>query len=269
MPSTFHLKSRDFAAKHAVTVSGQGESVVVLGNGFGTGQSCWAPLLPLLEPRHKVVRFDWAVGPEHFDSLRYAKFDGYVEDLLTIVKTQAKGACTLIGHSMSAMIGMLAAKREPDLFRHIVMISPAPRYIRDEGYDAGFTREEIDALLMAIGDDYLAWTAAFAPVAVGDPGKTGAIADFRAGLRAMRPDIALTMAELLFTMDLRAELSDYRTPTTIIQPDADPVVPVTIGAYLAARWPQAELVVIESAGHAPHVTAPDKVGAILARVLAR
>jgi len=264
MPSTFLHRSRGFAAKHALTVTGEGNAIV-LGNGFGARQACWGALLPMLEAGHRVVRFDWAVDAQHFDTTRYSALDGYVDDLLAIVRAGAQEPCTLIGHSMSSMISMLAAKREPGLFRHIVMIAPAPCFIRDAGYDAGFTQSEIDALLEAISDDYLAWTAAFAPIAVGAHAE--AIDDFREELRALRPDIALTMAQLLFSMDLRPELADYRTPTTIIQPTADPVVPVAVGQYLAAQWPQAELVVIDSAGHLPHVTAPDKVAAVLARVL--
>jgi sigma-B regulation protein RsbQ len=217
----------------------------------------------MLEAGHRVVRFDWALDVRHFDTTRYATLDGYVEDLLAVVRTGAGRPCALVGHCMSSMIGMLAAKRAPDLFRHIVMIAPAPCFIRDDGYAAGLTLDEFDALLESISDDYLAWTAAFAPIAAG--GHAEAIDDFRDELRALRPDIALTMAQLLFTMDLRP--AGYTTPTTIIQPSADPVVPMAIGEYLAARWPQAELVVIDSAGHLPHVTAPDKVATILARVL--
>jgi sigma-B regulation protein RsbQ len=266
MPSLFLQKSRGFSEKHAVTVTGSGPGAAVLGNGFGTRQDCWAPLLPLLEARHRVVRFDWAVDPKHFDTARYSTLDGYVEDLIAVVRIGAKGPCALIGHSMSSMIGMLAAKREPELFRHVVMIAPAPCFIRDANYEAGFTQEEIDAVFESISDDYLAWTAAFAPVAVG-PSHSAAIDDFREELRALRPDIALTMAQLLFSMDLRPELDGYTTPTTIIQPSADPVVPVAIGEFLAERWPQAELVVIDSAGHLPHVTAPEKVAEVLARAL--
>ncbi|PPQ37925.1 hypothetical protein CH337_01770 [Rhodoblastus acidophilus] len=261
-------KTRNFLTKHAVTISGAGERVLVLGNGFGTSQNCWTQLLPLLEARSRVVRFDWAVSPKHYDSARYATLDGYVEDLLGIIAATVQGPCTLIGHSMSSMIGMLAATREPERFHHIVMIAPAPCFIRDQGYEAGFTREELDALLDAVSDDYLAWTEAFAPIAVGGAPNSVAIDDFREGLRALRPDVALSMAQLLFTIDLRPQLQAYRTPTTIIQPSADPVVPVAVGRHLAGLWPQAELVIVESSGHLPHVTAADQVAAILARVAA-
>ena len=151
----------------------------------------------------------------------------------------ASKPCTLIGHSMSAMIGMLAAKRQPAFFKRIVMIAPAPCYVRHPDYAAGFSQENIDALLDEIGDDYMAWLMAFAPVAVGDPRQQDVIDDFRRSLSAMRPDIALTVARLIFSMDLRPHLDSFGTMTTIIQPTGDPVAPIAIGQYLAQRWPQA------------------------------
>jgi sigma-B regulation protein RsbQ len=118
-----------------------------------------------------------------------------------------------------------------------------------------------------MGDDYLAWVTAFAPVAVGDPMQTEAIDDFQRSLQAMRPDIALSMAKLIFTMDLRDQLDGFATPTTIIQPTGDPVVPVQVGRYLAERWPQARLEIVEASGHLPHLNEPTKVIEVLERAL--
>ena len=49
-----------------------------------------------------------------------------------------------VGHSVSAMIGVLAAAEEPERFGRLVLVGPSPRYIDDEGYVGGFTREDID-----------------------------------------------------------------------------------------------------------------------------
>jgi pimeloyl-ACP methyl ester carboxylesterase len=162
---------------------------------------------------------------------------------------------------------MLAAKREPSFFKRIVMIAPAPCYVSHPDYAAGFSQEDIDALLDHIGDDYMAWIAAFAPVAVGDVQQQDVVDDFQRSLTAMRPDIALTMARIIFSMDLRAQLDGFDTPATIIQPSGDPVVAVSVGHYLAQRWPQAQLEIIKSAGHLPHLTAPQKVIEVLERIL--
>lgn len=83
----------------------------------------------------------------------------------------------------------------------------------------------------------------------------------------MRPDVALSIAQMLFRLDLRDQLSGYAAPTMLIQPSDDPVVPVAVGEYLARRWPQARLEIIDASGHLPHLTAPEAVIAVLERVL--
>lgn len=256
-----------FGDKHRIRVSGEGAHTVVLGNGFGTDQDFWREVAAWLEPRFRVVRFDWAIDPVHFDASRYAAMDSYAEDLLAVIHATDAAPCTLVGHSMSGMVGMIAAKTVPAAFRHLVMIAPAPCYISGEGYPAGFTREEVDGLLNFMGENYMAWVEAFAPIAVGDPGNAAAIGEFSRSLTAMRPDVALSMAQRIFKMDLRGQLDGFSTATTIIQPDADPAVPVAVGEYLAKRWPQARLKVIEAAGHFPHLTASDQVIAVLDQVL--
>jgi sigma-B regulation protein RsbQ len=257
----------DFIRKMNLRITGSGAETLLLGNGFGTDQRVWMKLLPWLEQRFRVVRFDWPVDPVHFDAARYAWLESFVDDLLAVVAATGGAPCSLIGHSMSAMIGMLAARREPAAFKRIVMIAAAPRYVLDSDYPGGMTAGDVEALLERMGDDYLAWSEEFSPVAVGLRHDPDLIDDFRRGLIAMRPDVALSMAETLFRMDLRDQLSGYATPTVLIQPTCDPVVPVAVGQYLARRWPQASLEIIETSGHLPHLTAPDAVLAVLECVL--
>jgi sigma-B regulation protein RsbQ len=261
-------RERDFFERHGIETAGRGDHTIVLANGFGAPKESWRPLVPWLTTRGRVVQFDWATSPEHFEITRYGDVDGYAEDMLAVIERTAAAPCTLIGHSIAAMIGMVAAKRRPSFFRHIVMIAPTPRFVRDECYPAGFSPEEADAFLEELGNDYVAWVAAFEP-AVDDHAEARiASDDIRASLKSLRPDIALTMARLLFSIDFRPCLDDYRTPTTIIQPTSSyPVAPVAAGRYLAKCWPEATLEIVEASGYLPHVTAPDKIRAVLARVL--
>ncbi len=149
--------------------------------------SFWRKLRPWLDPRMRVVRFDWAVDPTHFDSVRYGHLEGYVDDLLAIVEATSSAPCTFIGHSMSAMIGMLAAKQQPSAFKQMVMIAGAPCYVSHAEYGGGFSAESIANLLDQIEDDYLAWFTTFAPVTAGDPHRQDIIDDFQGALKAMRP----------------------------------------------------------------------------------
>lgn len=263
------LRARDpaFLATLNIRDSGQGEVPVVLANGFGTDQSFWNQIMPWLDQRFRVIRFDWIIDPRHYDSDRYSRVDGFADDLLAVLLALNLPPCLYVGHSMAGMVGMLAAKRAPDRFRAMVMLAPSPCYTNHPGYQGGFESEQIEGLLHALAEDYLAWVASFSPQAMAAPADGPEVAEFTRALTAMRPDVAFAMALTVFKMDLRDRLDGFAIPTTIVQTRDDIAVPVAVAEYLCARWPQARLEMIETSGHFPHLTAPAQLISILARCL--
>jgi pimeloyl-ACP methyl ester carboxylesterase len=113
-----------------VRVVGSGERVVVFSHGFGTDQSAWNRILPYF-PNFRVVTYDLvcsgSVNPDHFNFRRYTNLDAYVDDLLAVLDALRIERCYLVGHSVSAMIGILAAIRRPELFVKLVLIGASPR----------------------------------------------------------------------------------------------------------------------------------------------
>ncbi|HTH18064.1 MAG TPA: alpha/beta fold hydrolase [Magnetospirillum sp.] len=254
---------RDLPKWHRITVSGKGSQTVVLANGFGTDQTFWRGLLPWLEERFRVVRFDWLIDPDHFDSSRYKSLEGFAEDLLAIQMATDAAPCLYVGQSMGAMVGMLAARRRPDFFRSMVMLAPSPCFINHPGYRGGFDQEGIDALLGQIGHDYMEWVKSFSPLVVAAPPSHQDAQEFARCLMALRPDVALSMALTVFKMDLRNSLDGFQTPVTIVQTKHDIAVPMDVAQYLHDRWPQSRLEVIEAEGHVPQLTAPQEVTRVM------
>lgn len=260
-------RTRTFKARHHVAISGQGGTTVVLANGFGTDQTMWRRVLPWLEERYRVVRFDWLIDPMHYDSARYATLHGFVEDLLAVLIATETRSCHYIGHSMAGMVGMLAAKQAPERFRHMVMLSPSPCFVNHPHYGGGFAPQEIDALLHDLGRDYVNWVSNFTPLAVAAPPDRPEVAEFTRSLMAMRPDVAFSMALTVFKMDLRGQLDGFPHPVTLVQTRDDIAVPMAVIDYLRARWPQSRVEMIDTNGHFPHMTAPEQLTEILARSL--
>lgn len=250
-----------------ITVSGSGPRTVVLGNGFGTTQAVWRRLLPWLEARARVVRFDWPIDPGHFDHQRYSSLDAYATDLLAVIAETSAAPCILIGHSMSGMIGMLAGKARPEAFEKIIMINPSPRYINDDTYHGGFSQEDVSALIKAVSDNYLAWVENFAPAMVGADAGSPEVQEFADGLLGMRPDVAMSMAVTLFQSDLRDRLEGFSVPTAIIQSTHDPAVPVAVADYLHRHWPNSRVIPLEASGHLPHLTCAPRLKDALAPLL--
>lgn len=247
-----------------------GRTVLVLSHGFGTDQAAWDQLTPWLARHFDVITYDLAgcgsAGVASYDDERHSSMFGYADDLIALLEEQDVRECIFIGHSMSGMIGALAAIARPELFRRLVMIGASPRYLNDAGYTGGFEPAGLEALFAAMAANYQAWVTGFAPMVVGVDSNV-AVADFSRTLFMMRPDIALRISRMIFTSDLRALVGQVPVPVHLVQTAQDVAVPQEVGRWLAATLPSATLDVIAAAGHLPHMTASDDVQRILAQRL--
>ena len=257
--------------RNNVQVHGNGPATMVLAHGFGCNQNMWHYLLPLFAGQYRMVTFD-LVGSGGSDNAAYsrAKYGtlcGYADDLLEVLDGFCDGPCIYVGHSVSAMIGLLAAIRQPQRFAAQVMVGPSPSYIDDGAYTGGFTRADIDELLDAMASNYLGWSSSMAPTLMGKENGPDLGGELTTSMSSSDPAIARHFAEVTFLADHRAELSMSTTPTLILQSTQDPVVPVAVGRYLHRQIAHSTLAIIENVGHYPHMSAPVESAAAISAFL--
>ena len=161
-----------------------------------------------------------------------------------------------VGHSVSAMVGLLAAAREPDRFAALVMVAPSPRYIDDEGYVGGFSETDIEDLLVSLDRNYLGWSSTMAPVIMGNADRPELGAELTASFCRTDPEIAKRFARATFLSDNRADLARVKLPTLVLQCSDDPIAPDAVGAYVHAQIPGSTLVRLQATGHCPNLSAP-------------
>jgi sigma-B regulation protein RsbQ len=249
-------------SRNNVQVMGQGSQTVVFAHGFGCDQTMWRLLAPLFAQTHRVILFD-LVGSggsdlASYESEKYATLDGYASDLVEVMREFSGGTPAIfVGHSVSAMIGVLADIRAPDLFHAHLMISPSPCYIDDGDYRGGFTRADIESLLTTLDSNYLGWSSTMAPVIMGAPGQPELGEELTNSFCRTDPDIAQRFARTTFLSDHRAHLPKVQTPTLIVQCHDDLIAPVEVGEFMARTLPRSTLRIIENVGHCPHLSAPD------------
>ena len=137
--------------RNNVRVSGAGPATLVFAHGFGCDQSMWRFMVPRFEDRFRIVLFDLTGSGMSdlgsYDPTKYSSLAGYADDLIEVVDAFAQAPVIFVGHSVSAMIGMLADIKVPGRFAAHVMVAPSPCYINDGDYVGGFTRGDIDSLL--------------------------------------------------------------------------------------------------------------------------
>ena len=257
------------AARHNVIEHGRADGQPMLfAHGYGCDQNMWRHVWPAFED-HRVVLFDHVgAGRSDFaayDPQRHGSLEGYADDVLAICAELDLTDVVFVGHSVSAMVGVLAAAAEPERFARLVLIGPSPRYIDDTGYTGGFTREDIEGLLDSLDSNYLGWSHEMAPVIMGNPERPELGEELANSFCRADPDIARRFARVTFMSDNRADLARVTTPSLILQCSDDVIAPDAVGAYVHEHLPRSRLVKLDATGHCPNLSAPEEtVGAIRA-----
>jgi sigma-B regulation protein RsbQ len=221
----------------------------------------WRHFVPAFCQTHRIVLFD-LVGSggsdlDAYDEDKYGSLHGYATDLLEIIDHCGGGPVTFVGHSVSAMIGLLASIAAPGKFASHVMVGPSARYVDDVGYRGGFSRADVDDLLDTMDSNYLGWSSTMAPAIMGVPDQPELGEELTNSFCRTDPRIAQHFARVTFLSDHRAELPKSTVPTLILQCSDDLIAPVEVGEFLHKAIPKSTLVVIKNVGHCPHLSAPD------------
>ena len=251
----------DLGTRHRVTVEGNGPATLLFAHGFGCDQNMWRFVAPSFAEDYRLVLFDYvgsgrsdlrAYNPE-----RYSSLNGYAEDILDICEALELKDVLLVGHSVSSMIGLLAAIREPERFHRLVFVGPSPRYINEApDYVGGFEREEIEGLLDMMDRNYIGWANFLAPAIMKNPERPELGEELTASFCSTDPVIARRFAEATFFADNRADLGRVRVPTLIMQCADDMIAPVSVGEFMHAQMPGSTLQVMPVSGHCPHMSHP-------------
>ncbi len=258
--------------RNNVKVFGRGEQPMIFAHGYGCDQNMWRFITPAFEDRYKIVLFDHVGHGQSdaaaFDQTKYASLNGYADDVLAICRELNLKDVIFVGHSVSAMIGILAAIKAPDRFAQLVLIGPSPRYIDDDDYRGGFSREDIEQLLAFQDSNYLGWSSTLAPVIMGNPDRPDLAEELTNSFCRTDPEIAKQFAAVTFLSDNRADLPQVRTRSLVLQCREDAIAPPSVGDYVHRQLPDSALVVLDATGHCPHLSAPEATIAAMRAFLA-
>lgn len=240
---------------------------IVFAHGFGCSQAMWRHVAPAFEPDHRVVLFD-NVGAgdsdlDAYDAGKYDSLEGYASDLLEILDALDLHDTLVVGHSVSAMVAVVAAARDSTRIGGLVLVGPSPRYIDAPGYRGGFSQHDIDALLDSLDANYFGWSRSMAPIIMGNADRADLGAELTESFCATDPDIARHFARVTFLSDNRDDLGAVTVPTLVIQTEEDVISPPDVGRYVHESIPGSRLTIIPVKGHVPHLSGPSHVVAAM------
>jgi sigma-B regulation protein RsbQ len=249
--------------RNNVNVRGAGERTIVFGHGFGCDQNMWRFVAPAFETDFETVTFDHvgAGGSDlgAYDKTKYSSLSGYADDLVEIGRELELEDAIFVGHSVSSMIGVLAAQKAPGMFGKLVLVGPSARYVDDEGYTGGFSAAQIDELLQFLEANHMGWSTQMAPAIMGNPERPELGEELTNSFCRTDPEIAKAFARVTFTSDNRRDLAAVAIPTLILQCKEDIIASREVGEFVHRNIPGSRMIVLDATGHCPNLSAPAQV----------
>ena len=254
--------------RNNVKVTGTGTQPMLFAHGFGCDQNMWRFVAPAFADDYRIVLFDYVGAGKSdlaaWDPERYASLDGYAQDVLDICHELDLQDVVFVGHSVSAVIGILAANREPERFAHLILIGPSPRYVNEEpDYVGGFERADIEGLLETMDKNYIGWANYLAPAIMKNPDRPELGEELTESFCSTDPVVARRFAEATFYADNRSDLAHVRVPSLVLQCSEDIIAPLPVGEYVHRHTPGSTLRIMQATGHCPHMSAPEETTSII------
>ena len=254
--------------RHHVAESGvRGARPLLFAHGFGCDQRMWRLVAPAFEADHRVILFDHVGAGRSdlsaYDPQRYRSLAAYADDVVELCRALDVTDAVFVGHSVSAMIGVLAAIRAPGRIGALVLVGPSPRYIDDGDYSGGFSRADIEELLESLESNFLGWSGAMAPVIMGNPEHPELGEELTNSFCRTDPDIAAQFARVTFLSDNRSDLAAVDVPTLVLQCSDDAIAPQAVGEYVHQAIDGSEYVLLDATGHCPNLSAPEATTAAI------
>lgn len=248
--------------RNNVKVFGKGSKPIIFAHGFGCDQNMWRFITPAFENEYKIILFDY-VGAgnsdiKSYNEERYSSLEGYAQDVLEICDTLNLRDVVFVGHSVSSMIGMLAAVEKSEYFSNIIMVGPSPCYINDEGYVGGFERKDIEGLIQTMESNYIGWANFLAPSIMGNNDRPELGQELTESFCSTDPIIANQFAKATFFSDNRKDLTKLKVPSLILQCSEDIIAPLAVGEYLSYNLKDTTLKIMKAKGHCPHMSEPEE-----------
>jgi sigma-B regulation protein RsbQ len=257
--------------RNNVRVFGKGNQPMMFAHGFGCDQNMWRYITPAFENDYKIVLFDYVGAGKSdkyaYNAERYASLQGYARDVLDICEELQLKNTIFVGHSVSSMIGLLAAIEQPQYFEKLIMVGPSPCYINDGDYKGGFERKDIEGLLDTMEKNYIGWANFLAPNIMGNKDRAYLGEELTESFCSTDPLIAKQFAEATFFSDNRNDLRKTKLPSLILQCSEDIIAPLEVGNYLHKNLSNSTLRVMKATGHCPHMSEPEETISLIKEYL--
>jgi pimeloyl-ACP methyl ester carboxylesterase len=215
--------------------------VVILSHGFGASSHMFKANAPAIAATHTLIAWDMrGHGASDYpqDAAEYT-IDASVGDVAAILDDVGIERAVIGGHSLGGYLSLRFALEHPERTRALILIGTGPGFRKQEA------REEWNRMAERYAESLSAR---------GLDGLPGS-AELTAGVHRDASGLIHAARGILSQHDSRVldSLGDIDVPALVIVGDKDDVF-MPGSMYMASKLPNAELVTIAGAGHAPNIT---------------
>jgi pimeloyl-[acyl-carrier protein] methyl ester esterase len=241
---------------------GGADEPLVLLHGWGMNLRVFDGLRAALGAQHRVTAIDL---PGHGRSAWRAQASPQ-QQLAQLSAVLPRGA-TLVGWSLGGQFALQLAGDAGLAVRRVVLIASSPRFVRAADWPHGLPAATLRQFAAQLGHDAGQAIADFLELQVRGSLDAAAVrATLQGALQrhgAAHPDALAAGLALLEQQDLRELARRIDVPVLLIAGQYDRVTPPEASQALAQLLPQAQLLQIRRAGHAPFISHPEQVAAAL------
>ena len=230
---------------------------LLLVHGWGMHGGVWGDLPALLARHFRVTTLDLP-GHGRSDAPRAAQSLG---DFTDAVMELCPAPAVWLGWSLGGLVALDAALRYPEKVTRLVLAGATPKFVQAPDWPHAMPAEVFAEFARSLTHDYRATLLRFLSLHVGGN------EDGRALLKQLRAKVFIPHGDpqpaalaaglaILEQTDLRARPAEIRAPALVVHGSHDRLAAPAAAEYLAAHLPQARLLRIEGAGHAPFLSHP-------------
>jgi 3-oxoadipate enol-lactonase len=247
---TFHHKTGSGIRLHYILTGPADGPTLVLSNGLGTDLHLWDPILPLLPPSWRVLRYDRRghglsdVPPPPYSMGQLVSDTESLLDHLGLKNT------LFLGLSLGGMVAQGLATKRPDLIRALILSNTAARIATAEIWQDRIAQARAGGLQALLAPTMERWfTPAYRAA--------GLTAAWEARFLSTPLDGWCGGAAAIAGTDFYTTTAALRLPTLAIAGDRDGSTPSDLVRETADLIPGARFALLGGTAHLPHIEAPD------------
>ncbi len=257
-----HVKRHEYAG------TGDSGAPLLLIHGWGMHGGMWGdvaerlaqhfPVLAVDLPGHGYSVDNRGKRQEASRKVEDPVFPSGLEAIVDELSAQFSEPLTVCGWSMGGQIAMRWAMRNPQQVERLVLVSSTPCFAERDDWQLAMPQDTLLQFAADMEKNHAATLRRFLGLQVrGSENERELLATMRASLSSRGepdPDALRGGLEILRDLDLRDALPELKQPALVIAGERDRLTPPQASHYLAQAMPNARVVEIKGAAHAPFLS---------------